>query len=94
MGRQGDVLEIYEDKLEVAQIQKLILDSLQHRLGALAIEPVSSEAGVAESKLLQDAIMKLNSQLFNITDVRQTTNLMSYSLVMFDIINNVLYSFD
>ena len=69
MGRHGEVLEIYEDKLEVAQIQKLILDSIQIRLGAVTVDPTIVETGVTEAKLLQDAIVKLNGQLFNITDV-------------------------
>jgi hypothetical protein len=66
--RRGDLLETLEDKVEVAQIQKNILDSIMTRIAAISAM-VAEEDTSGELKTLQDAVPKLNSQLLTITQV-------------------------
>lgn len=65
--RRGDLLETLEDKVEVAQIQKNILDGITSKISRLLRVPGSEND--SELKLLQDAATKLNSQLLSITQV-------------------------
>ncbi|ODN01638.1 hypothetical protein Ocin01_05049, partial [Orchesella cincta] len=66
--RRGDLLEILEDKLDVARIQKSILDSISLKVSAIASSGTTEE-GSSELKNLEEAIEKLNSQLMNITQL-------------------------
>jgi len=65
--RRGDILSSLEDKLDVARIQKSILDSIIVRISSLSTNP-SGEAS-AEVKNLEEAAEKLNSQLMNVSQL-------------------------
>lgn len=65
--QRSDILSTLEDKVEVAQIQKRILDSINGRINAIMQTPGAEDD--AEVKLFQEAALKLNSQLLNITQV-------------------------
>jgi len=69
--RRGNILESLEDKLEVAQIQKQILDCVSDKLQSLCASGSTSgeDRNEGDVKLLQDAAHRLNSQLFNISVV-------------------------
>lgn len=66
--RRGELLEILEDKLDVARIQKGILDSINSRITAVTSRSRAGEMP-PELKGLEEAAEKLNSQLMNITQV-------------------------
>ncbi|CAL8074629.1 unnamed protein product [Orchesella dallaii] len=66
--RRGDLLDVLEDKLDVARIQKSILDSISLKVSAIVSSGTTEEVS-SELKNLQDAIDKLNSQLMNITQL-------------------------
>jgi hypothetical protein len=75
IGRHGEVLDALEDKLEVAQIQKTIIDALSNRASNLSGSGSTFEhAAGNEIKAIQESIHRLNSQLFNIAVVRPTSN--------------------
>jgi len=65
------MLEVLEDKVEVAQIQKNILDSVMSKISAIS-SMASDEDNAGELKIYQDAVPKLNSQLLTITQVLMT----------------------
>jgi hypothetical protein len=67
--RRGELLETLEDKVEVAQIQRNILDSINSKIANLLDSRGSSEDMSSDLKILQDASLKLNSQLLSITNV-------------------------
>jgi len=67
--RRGDLLETLEDKAEVAQIQKNILECINAKIANLSLMSASEEDTSGELKALQDVVPKLNSQLLTITQV-------------------------
>ena len=62
-GREGELLHELEEKLEVARLQLQLLDAVSKQTGALT----SPAAGV---EVFMDAAARLNSTLFDITEVR------------------------
>ena len=65
-GREGELLHELEEKLEVARLQLQLLDAVSKQTGALT----SPAAGV---EVFMDAAARLNSTLFDITEVRTGT---------------------
>lgn len=65
--RRWDLLDALEDKVEVAQIQKSILDSINSKIAKIL--RTQGAENDSELKLLQDSVVKLNSQLLSITQV-------------------------
>jgi len=67
----GEDLESLEAKLEVAQIQKGILDVLENRLRNLSgtTTPAFDHTLSNELKKVQDGITRLNAQLFSNSEV-------------------------
>ena len=61
-GREGELLHELEEKLEVARLQLQLLDAVSKQTGALT----SPAAGV---EVFMDAAARLNSTLFDITEV-------------------------
>ncbi|CAG7786478.1 unnamed protein product [Allacma fusca] len=68
---QGELLEQLEAKLEVARIQKMILEwvnmKLQSQVGGTVGAGGEDGSHVIEAKTLQDLAGRLNAQLYNIT---------------------------
>lgn len=67
--RRGDLLEVLEDKLDVARIQKSILDSVNVKISSMSPRGPTTEQVPPELKAYEEAGEKLNAQLMNITQV-------------------------
>ena len=66
---QGELLEQLEAKLEVAQIQKMILEWVNNKLQSQMGGGGEDGGQKIDTKTLQDLANRLNSQLFSITTV-------------------------
>ncbi len=66
--RRGDLLEVLEDKLDVARIQKSILDSVNVKISSMSPRGPTDQPP-PELKAYEEAGEKLNAQLMNITQV-------------------------